>query len=388
MNPFRIDIDRSEIEDLRARIRATRWPAPGPSTDWSRGVPTPYLQELAAYWADTFDWYEAQDEINRISQSLVGLDGLDVHVLHARSPEPDATPLILTHGWPSSFVEYLDVIGPLSDPRAHGGDPADAFHVVVPSLPGFGFSGPQPEYGWTLPRIAGMWASLMHQLGYERYIAQGGDIGAWVTQTLAVMDAPHVAGAHLNFLITPPPPGDPAALAGLTEQEGARLGLLQRFADDGVGYMALQASRPQTLAHSLSDSPVGQLAWIIEKFHDWADTEKLPEDAISRDRLLMNASVYWLTRSGGTSANLYYDNRDVMPSAATPPPLPPPVPVPSGVSVYPGDAALPVRRFAEPMLPNIVQWTEHDRGGHFPALEEPDLFVEDIRSFARTISQR
>jgi microsomal epoxide hydrolase len=343
-------------------------------------VPRDYLKDLAHYWRSGYSWPAAQDRLNAYPQFTTTIDGTTVHFLHVRSPEPDATPLILTHGWPGSFVEYLDVVEPLTRPGPDGA----AFHLVIPSLPGFGFSGPTAQPGWTVPRTAAAWAELMLRLGYDRYIAQGGDLGAWVSGTLAALDADHVAGLHLNFLPTPPP-DDPAAMAGLTVTELDRLSRLAHFATDQSGYMKIQATRPQTISYPLADSPVGLLAWIVEKFREWSDCEKVPEDAVDRDRLLTNVMVYWLTGTAGSAAHYYYDNAAMMPTAPTPPAPPPPLATPTGVAVFPQDPGQPIRRFAELGLPNIVQWNEYDRGGHFPAMEEPDLFVADLRAFAEAL---
>ncbi|MBE1487545.1 epoxide hydrolase family protein [Plantactinospora soyae] len=386
MNPFRIAIPQADLDDLDRRLASTRWPTEMPGSGWDRGVPLDYLRELTEYWRTSYDWRAAEAELNSFPQFSTEIDGANLHFLHVRSPEPTAVPLLITHGWPGSVAEFLDVIAPLTDPRAHGGDPADAFHLVIPTLPGFGLSGPTREPGWNVPRIAGAWAQLMHRLGYRPYIAQGGDVGAWITLTLAGLDAEHVLGAHVNFLFTAPPP-DPAALAGLEPSDRERLELLAKFLADGSGYMLLQATRPQTLAYGLTDSPVGQLAWIVEKFREWSDSAKVPEDAVDRDRLLTNVMLYWLTATAGSSAQFYYETADQLPTAATPPAAPPPLPVPLGVAVFPRDSARPVRSFAEPMFPNIVQWHEFDRGGHFAALEEPDLFVDDLRTFARKLNR-
>jgi microsomal epoxide hydrolase len=307
-----------------------------------------------------------------------------VHFLHVRSPEPDATPMIITHGWPGSFAEFLDIIGPLTDPRSHGGDPATAYHLVIPTIPGFGFSGPPSEPGWIMPRVAGAWAELMGRLGYDSYVVQGGDYGAWISLILAGLDHEHVRGAHVNFLPTPPS-GDPADMAELTPVEFGRLGLLTKYLDDQSGYMTIQATRPQTLAYSLNDSPVGQLAWIVEKIHEWSDSAKAPEDAIDRDRILTNVMLYWLTGTGASSAHFYFDNAPLLPIAKTPPPQPPPLPVPLGVAIFPHDPGQPIRRFAERAFPNIVQWSEFDRGGHFAAMEQPELLIGDLQAFNRVL---
>jgi pimeloyl-ACP methyl ester carboxylesterase len=386
MKPFRIEIPQADLDDMDRRLAATRWPAELPGAAWERGVPVGYLRELAEYWRSSYDWRAAERMLNQFPQFMDEIDGISVHFLHVRSPEPGATPMILTHGWPGSFAEFTSVIEPLTDPRAHGGDPDTAFHLVVPSIPGFGFSGRPAEPGWDMVRIAAAWAELMRRLGYDSYVAQGGDLGAWISLTLAGVDLPHVRGAHVNFLVTPPPP-DTAALAGLEPADLERLGLLGQFVNNGSGYMKIQSTRPQTLAYGLTDSPVGQLAWITEKFFEWTDSEKVPEDAVDRDQLLTNVMLYWLTASAGPAANLYYEIADFLPTAATPPAPPPPLPVPLGVAVYPGDAAKPIRRFADQGFPNIVQWREFDRGGHFAAMEQPALFVEDLRNFARALSR-
>jgi microsomal epoxide hydrolase len=384
MKPFRIEIPEADLADLRRRLADTRWTAGSPAAGWERGVPLDYLRELAEYWRTEFDWRAAEARLNAFPQFVTEIAGTPIHYLHVRSPEPDATPMIMTHGWPGSFVEFTDVIGPLTDPRRYGGDPADAFHLVIPSLPGFGFSNPVSGPGWSFHKVAGAWAELMSRQGYERYLVQGGDLGTWVGQILAGLDFEHVAGLHLNFLITLPG-SDPQDLIGLSDVELRRLGLLQLFGDDMSAYMKVQATRPQTLGYALNDSPVGQLAWIMEKFHEWADVQKVPEDAVDRDRLLTNASLYWFTGSGASSAHLYYDNAPLLPTAPNLPPPPPALPTPLAVAVFPRDPAQPIRRFAERAFSNIVQWNEYDRGGHFAAMEEPDLLVADLRSFAAAL---
>lgn len=383
MRPFRIAVPDADLDDLRSRIGATRWPGELTGVGWDRGVPQDYLRELAEYWRTEYDWRAAEAEMNRFPQFHTEIDGVDVHFLHVRSPEPDATPLLLTHGWPGTIVEFLDVIGPLSDPRAHGGDPADAYHLVIPSLPGYGFSGPLTEPGWDMTRIARAFAELMRRLGYDQYIPQGGDFGAVVALTLAGLDAEHVQATHVNLLVTTPPESGPAP-SELGAADLDRLARLGRFIAEDTGYMKVQATRPQTLAYALADSPVGQLAWIIEKFREWTDSEKVPEDAVSRDRLLTNVTIYWLTRTAGSSAQLYYEIADSLPIAPTPPSMPV-LPTKLGVAIYPEDMIQPVRAWADVHFPGIVQWTEHDRGGHFAAMEQPELFVADLRAFAKTL---
>ncbi|PWU52135.1 epoxide hydrolase, partial [Micromonospora globispora] len=315
MDPFRIEIPQADLDDLHRRLGTVRWPSELPGVGWDRGVPLDYLKDLVEYWRTSYDWRAAEARLNSFPQFTARIDGTNVHFLHVRSPEPDALPLLVTHGWPSSVAEFINVIEPLTNPRAHGGDPANAFHLVIPSLPGFGFSGPTPEPGWTMPRIAAALAQLMGRLGYDRYATQGGDIGAWINLVLSGMDHQHVVASHVNFLITAPT--DPSDVAGLAESDLARLGLLNRFAAELSGYMKLQSTRPQTLAYALTDSPVGQLAWIVEKFKEWTDSAKVPEDAVDRDHLLTNVMIYWLTATAGSTANFYYDNADVLPTAPT-----------------------------------------------------------------------
>ncbi|GIF16428.1 epoxide hydrolase family protein [Actinoplanes teichomyceticus] len=384
MQPFRVQIPDDDLDDLRRRLRGARWPEPVPGAAEGLGIRADQLRELADYWRDGYDWRAAEAELNSYPQFRTEIDGLPVHFLHVRAADPAAPALILTHGWPGSIVEYLDLIGPLTDPAAHGGDPADAFHVVVPSLPGFGFSSPLPGTGWGVARTAAAWAELMRRLGHDRYLAQGTDFGAWVSTALGAVDREHVLGVHINFLITAPP-ADPAQLDGLTPDEMRRLQRLGRFVDDGSGYMRLQATRPVTAAYALSDSPLGQLAWIAEKFGEWTDWSKTPADAVDRDRLLTNVSLYWFTRTAASSAMLYAESAPMLPVSREPV-VPPPIDVPTAVSVFPADPSQPLRRWAQQALPGIVQWTEHERGGHFPALEQPALLAEDLRRFARALS--
>ncbi|MFF5788503.1 epoxide hydrolase family protein [Streptomyces sp. NPDC012693] len=382
MHPFRIDIPQAQLDDLHRRLDATRWPDELPGVGWDRGVPVGYLKELAEYWRTSFDWRVAEAQLNAHPQFVEEIDGAQVHFLHVTSPEPDATPLLLTHGWPGSVAEFLDVIGPLTDPRAHGGDPAEAFHLVLPSIPGYGFS-TLTETGWDTARIARAWAELMARLGYGKYIAQGGDAGAVISLELGRIDPEHVLGVHVNMLMTFPS-GDPAEFEGLDERDQARLGKLARFDAELSGYMKLQQTRPQTLAYGLTDSPVGQLAWIVEKFLDWTGATDLPEDAVDRDRLLTNVTIYWLTATAGSSAQFYYEGAAGVRAAASGA-VPPPVTVPVGVAVFPDDIFVPIRRFADRDLPNITHWTEFEQGGHFAALEQPAALTGDIRAFARAL---
>ncbi len=336
-------------------------------------MPVEYLQRVVDRWL-AYDWRVWEARLNEYEQFTTRIDGQRIHFVHARSPEPDALPLILTHGWPGSIAEFLDIIGPLTNPRAYGGDPADAFHVVAPSVPGHGFSVPLEQPGWDHLRIARAWAELMNRLGYPRYGAQGGDTGSVVSPLLGRIDPDHVVGVHINGGLAFPAsrPGD---FDNLSEKDQAKLDAAQRLLQTGTGYAELQSTKPQTVSFGLSDSPVGQLAWILEKFHDWTDPARtLPEDAVQLDHLLTDVSIYWFTNTSATSANLYYENRH------TAEPTPGPGRVPTGVAVFPTDPAM--RHILE-REHNITQWTEYDRGGHFAALEAPDLLIDDIRRFFR-----
>ncbi|HET9006992.1 MAG TPA: epoxide hydrolase [Actinomycetes bacterium] len=378
IRPFRIDVPQADLDDLRDRLRRTRWPDELPGVGWSRGVPLAYLKELAGYWADGYDWRKQEACLNEHEQFVATIDGANVHFLHVRSPEPHALPLLLTHGWPGSIVEFLNVIGPLTDPRGHGGDPADAFHLVIPSIPGYGLSGPTREPGWTTGRVARAWAELMARLGYQRYGAQGGDWGAVVSPELGRVDPHHVIGVHVNAAtlgFIPFGPVDPEELASFTDAEKQRLERLNRStAGPGNGYFEVQAHRPQTLAYALTDSPVGQLAWIVERFKEWTHDADVPEDAVDRDQLLTNVMLYWLTGTANSSARLYYENMHAVFSPQ------PPATTPTGVAVFAEDYA--IRRYGE-RGNNIVHWSEFVRGGHFAAMEAPDLLVGDVRGFFR-----
>ena len=364
VRPFTIDVPQGQLDDLHQRLDRTRWPAELPGVGWERGIPAAELRELVAHWRHGYDWRVQEARINAVPQVATVIDGQTIHALHVRSPEPGATPLLLSHGWPGSVVELLGLVGPLTDPRAHGGDPADAFHVVAPSLPGYGFSSPLVEPGWDVDRIARALAELMARLGYPRYGAQGGDWGSHVSRAVGRLDPDHVLGVHVNMLVTRPP-----ADAVLSTEERARNAHNRRFERELSGYHREQSTRPVTVSYALHDSPVGQLAWVAEKFHDWID----PASVIDRDDLLTNVMLYWLTGTAGSSAQLYWESfHGGGPHGVGT--------TPTGVSVFPHDLFLPVRRFAEPSE-NIVAWTEHDRGGHFAALEVPELLVPDVRAF-------
>ena len=361
---FRIDVPQADLDDLRDRLRRTRWGQEIPGQGWTRGVPVDYLKNLAAYWADGFDWRAQEARINDLPHYITEIDGQVHHFAHIPSANPDATPLLLVHDWPASFVMFLEVVQPLT---------AD-FHLVLTNLPGVGYSAPLTSTGWSTARIAGAFVELMARLGYERYGVQGTGGGAAVAVEMGRRAPAHVLGIHVNGHLTFPS-DDPADYAGLTDAEQDRLGRLQRFRDDMMGFNIQQSTRPQTLAHGLTDSPVGQLAWIVEKFKEWTDpTADLPEDAVDRDLLLTNVSLYWFTGSAGPSANLYFEAAHD-PNAWSPKER---SAVPTGVALAPTD--ITIRRYAE-RESTITHWTELDRGGNFLAMEQPAAYAADVRTF-------
>jgi pimeloyl-ACP methyl ester carboxylesterase len=366
--PFEVKITDAEIADLRERLRRTRWPEPEPVDDWSQGLPLAYAQELCRTWAEDYDFGFAK-RLNAFPQYRDTVDGLGIHFLHVRSPEPDAFPLVLTHGWPGSVLEFLEVLGPLTDPRTHGGDPADAFHVVAPSLPGYGWSDKPSTTGWGITRIARAWDTLMVSLGYERYGAQGGDWGSAVSGALGEVAPERVAGVHLNMAAVAQGTFDDP-----TPAELANLEAVMEFQRTGRGYSGQQATRPQTLGYGLTDSPAGQAAWIAEKFWAWTDNDGHPEDAVSRQTILDEISVYWFTASATSSARLYWESFGGFRDKVT---------APSGLSIYPRDLARPSRREAEQRFTDLRWFQELPRGGHFAALEQPESLVEQVRGFFR-----
>jgi epoxide hydrolase len=381
LRPFQIEISDSELDDLHRRLDATRWahPAPETRTDFARGVPQPYLQELTNYWRHEFNWRAQEARLNQVPQFIAEIDGQPIHYLHLRSPEPNALPLLITHGYPSSVVEFSDLIGPLSDPRSHGGDPQDAFDLVIPSLPGFGFSTPVRQTGWELGRTTAAFEELMAQLGYSRYGTHGGDIGAGVSGRLGATDSAHVVG---TLVVSDP---GSLGLAGeqfpipdhLTEEERTRVDQERTAWRAERGYLDLQGHRPETIAAALTDSPVGQLAWIVEKFQTWTNpASRTPEEAVDRDQLLTNVNIYWFTRSGASAARFlseaeHSDLDWIAPSG-----------VPSGWVVFNTEPIM--RRFMDPQH-QMAYWGEHTEGGHFPAMEEPALLIEDLRAFFRNL---
>jgi epoxide hydrolase len=378
---FRIEVPQEDLDDLRDRLRRARWPERETVRDWSQGVPLAYLQELCGYWAGEYDWHRAEARLNALGQFRTTLDGLGIHFVHVRSPCPDALPLVLTHGWPGSIVEFLDAIGPLSDPVAHGGDAVDAFHVVCPSLPGYGFSDKPAAPGWGIERIATAWIGLMRRLGYTRYGAAGSDWGTSVSTCIAQQAPEQVAGIHLFPPLAPP---DPETLDDLTERERAALTALDHAAEWDSGYSAEHATRPQTIGYALADSPVALCAWIVEKFWAWTDGGGDPEGALTRDQLLDNLMLYWLPATGASSARLYWEsirqvNEWISGSVVDR------ITAPTGCSIFAHELQRPSRRWAERRFPNIRHWNELDRGGHFAAFEQPELFVDELRAFFRLV---
>ena len=372
--PFRVEISEDQLRDLADRLGRTRWPEAEPVDDWSQGVPLRYLQDLCAYWADGYAWRGREARLNSFAQYKTSIDSLGVHFVHVRSEEEGALPLVLTHGWPGSVVEFLEVIGPLTNPVAHGGEAADAFHVVCPSLPGYGFSDKPTTTGWGVERIAQAWAELMARLGYDRYGAQGGDWGAGVTQALGLSDPAHVAGIHLNMVTARPNAED---LADPTESERAALESLKHYSDWDSGYSKQQSTRPQTLGYALVDSPAGQCGWILEKLWSWSDTDGDPVTALGADRILDNVMLYWLSGTGASSGRLYWESFRRARTGV--------VEVPMGASIFPKEIFRASRRWAERQYADIRQWHELPIGGHFAAFEQPALFVEEVRSFFRLV---
>jgi pimeloyl-ACP methyl ester carboxylesterase len=379
---FHLRLPQSDLDDLTRRLAETRWPSDPPTSGWAYGVPSDVMRELVDYWAHGYDWRTAEAALNVWPQYTTTIDGSEVHFAHISSPHPDATPLIMTHGWPGSLVEFSAVAAALTDPASVGGDPHDAFHLVLPSVPGFTLSGPTTSPGWDHIRVAHAWAELMRRLGYEQYGAQGGDWGGAISRELGRIDSTHVIGVHLNLL-----PGsgatrepEPSELNALPEPERERLqaswARAQAWDAEQSGYAELQATRPQTLAYALTDSPVGQLAWIAEKFHEWSE----PGIDIDRDHLLTNVTLYWATRTAGSAARIYYERAHAPYQGTTPEPST----TPTALAVFAHENFIPLRHLAE-RYDHIVRWTEFDHGGHFAALEQPTALVGDIRAFFRDL---
>ena len=381
VTPFRIEVAEADLRDLRERLQRTRWPESETVDDWSQGVPLAYLKDLCAYWAEDYDWRATESRLNALPQFRTWIDGLGIHFLHLRSPHPDALPLVITHGWPGSIVEFLKVIGPLSNPTAHRGDAVDAFHVVCPSLPGYGFSDKPAGRGWGIERIAAAWSVLMRRLGYERFGAQGSDWGTSVSTSIAQQDPEHVLGIHLTPPLAPP---DPAIFDDLTERERAALAALDHSAEWDSGYSKEQATRPQTIGYALVDSPAALCAWIVEKLWTWTDNDGQLDSVLTRDELLDNVMLYWLPRTGASSARLYWESIRQVNEWITGP-LTDQVTVPTGCSIFPKELQRPSRRWADKRFTDIRYWNEPAKGGHFAAFEQPELFVDEVRAFFRLV---
>lgn len=372
VRPFRLAIPESELDDLRQRLARTRWPEPETVDGWAQGAPLAAVQDLCDYWLRHYDWRRCEAMLNGFGLFETEIDGVVINFIHRRSPEPGALPLLITHGWPGSVIEFHKVIGPLTDPAAHGGDPADAFHVVAPSIPGYGFSGKPRRAGWTVQRVAAAWAELMRRLGYDHYVAQGGDWGSAISIAMGEAAPEGLAAIHLNMVTAPPAPDQ---RAGMDAREQALLARARYYREQGSGYAVQQSSRPQTLAYGLTDSPAGQAAWIYEKFCEWTDCDGDPLNVLTRDELLDNIMMYWLPAAAASSARLYWESFRSFAVGE--------VRVPVCCSIFPKDISPPARRWAERRFPGIVYWNELDRGGHFAAFEQPELFVRELRAALR-----
>jgi pimeloyl-ACP methyl ester carboxylesterase len=395
VRPFSVQISQDQLDDLRRRLEATRLPSKETVEDASQGVQLATTRELVRYWSDEYDMGRLAERLNTFPQFMTELDGLGIHFIHVESDHENALPLIITHGWPGSVIEMLEVIGPLTDPTAHGGDAADAFHVVVPSLPGYGFSAEPTEVGWDAGHVAQAWAKLMSRLGYDRYVAQGGDVGAAVTDTMAIQAPDGLAGIHLNFLRRPPLEvaaavfGGAPEPAGLNEEERAAFGPLR--AQFRKGYIAEQNQSPQTIGYSLADSPAGLASWILD--HDADAYGKItrafldgePSGGLTRDQILDNITLYWLTGTGASAARIYWEGARATAAAAAAGQTPPEVTLPVAVTVFPGEIYRAPRSWAERVYPNLVYFNEVEKGGHFAAWEEPELFTTEMRAAFRPL---
>jgi pimeloyl-ACP methyl ester carboxylesterase len=378
MEPFRIAVEDSVLADLRERLARTRFPDEIAGSGWTYGTSLAYLRELVAYWRDRYDWRRAEAALNRFAQFRARVGGLGIHFIHERGVGPRPLPLVITHGWPGSIAEFQQIIGPLTDPASHGGDPADAFDVVAPSMPGYGFSDRPTEPGMSPERIAALWAELMRGLGYERFGAQGGDWGAMVTTYLGARHAERLVGIHLNMVIAIPQ--DTKNLDGVTAEELADLQQTRAWLKDETGYQRIQGTKPQTLAYALNDSPAGLAAWIVEKFRTWSDCDGDLERRFTKDQLLTNVMIYWLSETANSSCRLYYEAMHT----GTWAPRTLRVSVPTGCAIFPREMVKPPRVWAERAY-DVRRWTRMPSGGHFAAMEEPERLVDDVRAFFRPL---
>jgi len=370
VTPFTVHVPQAALDDLKNRLAHARWPNKEPVTDWSQGVPLAKMRALADYWARDYDWRRAESALNSLPQFRTSLDGLGIYFIHLRSKHERALPIVLTHGWPGSVFEFLEVIRPLTDPTAYGGTENDAFHVVVPALPGFGFSDKPADKGWNVMRIANAWASLMKRLGYERWVAQGGDWGAGVTTALGHLQPPGLAGIHLNWPLVFP---EKIPTEGLTHDEQRAVDAEVIFRTQGAGYFLEQATRPQTIGAALADSPIGQAAWIYEKFNAWTDHDGDVDSALTKDQMLDDISLYWLTNSAASSARIYWENSPSSYAGGK-------IDLPVGVSVFPKEIYRAPRSWAEKDYSKLIYWNELTKGGHFAAFEQPTAFVRELRA--------
>jgi pimeloyl-ACP methyl ester carboxylesterase len=384
IRPFHVEISEEVLEDLHRRIKATRWPSKELVPDRSQGVQLEPLQELARYWATDYDWRKAEAKLNALPQFTTEIDGVEIHFIHVRSPHENALPLIMTHGWPGSVIELLETVGPLTDPTAHGGDAEDAFHLVLPSLPGYGFSGEPTELGWESARIARAWAELMDRLGYTHYVAQGGDVGAAVTDAMGRQAPQGLLGVHINLLVASLGLGD--QLPADSEQERAAHDAVKTFTTDGFAYFLEQSTRPQTIGYSLLDSPVGLAAWLLD--HDTDSYYKIsrafvdgePVGNLTRESIVDNITLYWLTGTGASAARWYWETGRAQAAATAAGQAPPAVSVPVGFTTFPGEIFPAPRSWVEVVYPDLAYFNEADRGGHFAAWEEPELFSAEMRA--------
>jgi pimeloyl-ACP methyl ester carboxylesterase len=381
ITPYRIHVPDAQLADLRQRLAATRWPEAETVPDWSQGVPLAYLRDLCGYWAEDYDWRATEARLNALPQYHAVVDGLGIHFVHMRSPHADALPLVVTNGWPGSLAEYLKVIGPLTDPIAYGGNPADAFHLVLPTLPGYGFSDKPTGTGWGVQRTAKAWTELMRRLGYIRYGAHGSDWGNSITTAIGQQDPSHVVGIHPVPPIAAP---DPTTFDNLTDTERASLAALKRAQDQESGYSAEQSTKPQTIGYALVDSPAALCAWIAEKYWSWTDHDGDLDSIITRDELLDAVMLYWLPATGASSARMYWESFAQVSEWFTSSTVDT-VEVPTGCSIFPKDVPRPSRRWTARRYTNIRYWHQLPRGGHFPALECPDVFVNELRTFFKLV---
>jgi pimeloyl-ACP methyl ester carboxylesterase len=385
VRPFQVDIPDAAIADLHRRLAATRWPNRETVTDQAQGVQLAKLQELVRYWMKDYDWRKVEARLNALPMFVTEVDGLDIHFIHVRSPHESAMPMVMTHGWPGSILEFMKVIGPLTDPTAHGGSAEDAFHLVIPSIPGFGFSGKPTETGWGSDHIGRAWAVLMQRLGYERYVSQGGDCGSVISHRMALQNAPGLIGIHVNMPATVPKEiasilaaGGPAP-SGLTDKERAAFDALDRFYKDSSAYAAMMVTRPQTIGYSLVDSPVGLAAWTYEKFAQWTHSGGDPERVLTKDEMLDDISLYWFTASGASAAQIYWEDHSNNFNAVDV------AMMPVAVTVFPGEIYCAPRRWAERCYHNLIYFHEADNGGHFAAWEQPKLFTQEVRAAFRLL---